>query len=70
MAQSSTQPKMVCWLLSTFKACVDLVNLVSEDCLTLDVMVPKKVWDNRDSRTPFKGTPGALALDAVLTCAS
>ena len=70
MAQSSTQPKTVCLFLGTLRAGVNLVNLVSEDCLTLDVFVPKTVWDKRNQRSGIRGKSSTLALDLSLTCAS
>ncbi|KAL8916037.1 MAG: hypothetical protein Q9172_006492 [Xanthocarpia lactea] len=45
------------------------VDPVSEDCLTLDVVVPKSVWDSRNSGG-IKGKPSALVSDLRLICVS
>ncbi|KAL8653528.1 MAG: hypothetical protein Q9226_003817 [Calogaya cf. arnoldii] len=46
-----------------FKARINVAKPVSEDCLTLDVMVPKTVWDRRHDRPANKyqyGSPEGL----------
>ncbi len=58
----STHPRMVYFPLSTLEARTNPVDPVSEDCLTLDVVVPKSVWDNRNSRA-IGGKPSALVYD-------
>lgn len=57
------------WLPTDLGARTDPVNVVSEDCLTLDVVVPKSVWDNRNSRG-IQGKPSALGSDLGLICVS